>query len=85
MSNSPINIDALKSGLPSAIDEDKAMVRRIISNEDDYDDESELKRARLGVFFTHVGLIRTAIANSMGASYIRNQTEGMDVYDDSEE
>ncbi|EEW0083495.1 TPA: hypothetical protein PWK54_001318 [Escherichia coli] len=78
-------IDALKSGLPSAIDEDKAMVRRIISNEDDYDDESELKRARLGVFFTHVGLIRTAIANSMGASYIRNQTEGMDVYDDSEE
>ncbi|HAN2953997.1 TPA: hypothetical protein IE676_004228, partial [Escherichia coli] len=54
-------IDALKSGLPSAIDEDKAMVRRIISNEDDYDDESELKRARLGVFFTHVGLIRTAI------------------------
>ncbi|HAN2619578.1 TPA: hypothetical protein IE516_004113, partial [Escherichia coli] len=55
-------IDALKSGLPSAIDEDKAMVRRIISNEDDYDDESELKRARLGVFFTHVGLIRTAIA-----------------------
>ncbi|EGU96334.1 GTP pyrophosphokinase, partial [Escherichia coli] len=36
-------IDALKSGLPSAIDEDKAMVRRIISNEDDYDDESELK------------------------------------------
>ncbi|HGV3778327.1 TPA: GTP pyrophosphokinase family protein, partial [Escherichia coli] len=78
-------IDALKSGLPSAIDEDKAMVRRIISNEDDYDDESELKRARLGVFFTHVGLIRTAIANSMGTSYIRNQTEGMDVYDDSEE
>ncbi|HCQ9225370.1 TPA: hypothetical protein OMJ85_004061 [Escherichia coli] len=78
-------IDALKSGLSSAIDEDKAMVRRIISNEDDYDDESELKRARLGVFFTHVGLIRTAIANSMGASYIRNQTEGMDVYDDSEE
>ena len=78
-------IDALKSGLPSAIDEDKAMVRRIISNEDDYDDESELKRARLGVFFTHVGLIRTAIANSMGASYIRNQTEGMDVYDDSED
>ena len=77
-------IDALKSGLPSAIDEDKAMVRRIISNEDDYD-ESELKRARLGVFFTHVGLIRTAIANSMGTSYIRNQTEGMDVYDDSEE
>ncbi len=78
-------IDALKSGLPSAIEEDKAMVRRIISNEDDYDDESELKRARLGVFFTHVGLIRTAIANSMGTSYIRNQTEGMDVYDDSEE
>lgn len=78
-------IDALKSGLPSAIDEDKAMVRGIISNEDDYDDESELKRARLGVFFTHVGLIRTAIANSMGTSYIRNQTEGMDVYDDSEE
>ena len=78
-------IDALKSGLPSAIDEDKAMVRRIISNEDDYDDESELKRARLGVFFTHVGLIRTAIANSMGTSYIRNQTEGMDVYDDTEE
>ncbi|HDC4799011.1 TPA: hypothetical protein O8U71_000907 [Escherichia coli] len=78
-------IDALKSGLPSAIDEDKSMVRGIISNEDDYDDESELKRARLGVFFTHVGLIRTAIANSMGTSYIRNQTEGMDVYDDSEE
>lgn len=78
-------IDALKSGLPSAIDEDKAMVRRIISNEDDYDDESELKRARLGVFFTHVGLIRTAISDSMGTSYIRNQTEGMDVYDDSEE
>lgn len=78
-------IDALKSGLPSAIDEDKEMVRGIISNEDDYDDESELKRARSGVFFTHVGLIRTAIANAMGTSYIRNQTEGMDVYDDSEE
>ncbi|HCA7355239.1 TPA: hypothetical protein NU803_000898 [Citrobacter freundii] len=78
-------IDALKSGLTSAIDEDKEMVRGIISDEDDHDDESELKRARSGVFFTHVGLIRTAIANAMGTSYIRNQTEGMDVYDDSEE
>lgn len=78
-------LDLLKRGLPSALAEDKETVRGILQNEDDFDDDSELRRAKLGVFFTHVGLIRTAISNEMGTAYVRNQTEGMDFYDDSEE
>lgn len=78
-------IDFLKIGLPSAIKEDKDMARDVLINEDDFDDDSELKRAKSGVFFTHVGLIRTAISNAIGTAYIRNQTEGLGLYDDSEE
>ncbi|WP_370609432.1 RelA/SpoT domain-containing protein [Citrobacter portucalensis] len=77
-------IDNLKAGLPSALQEDKAMVETIINIGEDDNDEDEIKRAKSGVFFTHVGLIRSAIANVIGPGYIRNQSLDEDYVDVNE-
>jgi len=48
-----------KDYIDKAISEDKAQVRNIIR--DGADDEDEENRARQGVYFTHVGLVRIAL------------------------
>ncbi|WP_081044880.1 GTP pyrophosphokinase [Klebsiella aerogenes] len=78
-------IDKLREGLPSALVEDKNIVSDIINSDQDIQADDEIERAHQGVFFSHVGLIRTAISNAIGISYIRNQSLDEDEDEDEDE
>jgi len=69
-------LDNLKKGLKEAIAEDKRVAERLLSDGKAFDEsnDNEKARAKQGVYFSRVGLIRLSMNNALGDSYIINSS-----------
>lgn len=68
-------VDNLKKGLPKALKEDKRVAKATLQVIDELDDEEDYERAKLGVYFSHVGLIRMSMSYALGSEYIKLESD----------
>ncbi len=68
-------ITNLNKGLPKALKEDKRVAKATLQAIDDLDDDEDFERAKLGVYFSHVGLIRMAMSYALGDEYIKFESD----------
>lgn len=71
-------VDNLKKGLPKALKEDKRVAKLTLEMMDEQDDDNDVERAKLGVYFSHVGLIRMAMSYALDNKYIKFEYQGAD-------
>jgi len=68
-------ITNLNKGLPKALKEDKRVAKSILQAVDELDDDEDYERAKLGVYFSHVGLIRMAMSYALGEEYVKIESD----------